>query len=109
METIENKPVFIPYRRICSMEEYRAGHYNLYFAIRSAITGLMGTLMFFILAFALGSMSYIQAIALNIASFASSVILSKVFHGSIQSLVRRIFAYMEKHKRTEKVVLKFFE
>jgi hypothetical protein len=88
------------------MKKEEASRYNIYFIIRSAIAGLMGFLIFSFLAWLLKTLTYVQAIIISFIAFASPVVLSKVFHEKIESLVEKIFIFLERHKKIKRFVLK---
>ena len=68
------------------MKNNDASRYNLYFVIRSLITGLIGFLLFSVLAFIFGNLTYVQAIILSFICFVSPAILSKSFPSNLANL-----------------------
>jgi uncharacterized membrane protein YuzA (DUF378 family) len=91
------------------MDSTEASSYNLYFIVRSIITASIGFTTFSLVALMLGNMSGTQAIAVSFISFAYPLLLTKIFHKRIRSLVRRVLNFMQKHKQVERLVMKILE
>ncbi|WP_455277641.1 hypothetical protein [[Eubacterium] cellulosolvens] len=86
-------------------KEDRANRYNLYFIIRSMITGSMGFFTFSIIVSLLGNLKGVEAIIISFFSFAYPVILTKLFHENIKRLVERTFLFLERHKKIKKLII----
>jgi hypothetical protein len=92
-----------------AMNTSEVSSYNLYFIVRSIIIASIGFATFSLIALILGTLSGTQAIAVSFISFAYPLLLTKILHTRIQSLVRTALGFLQKHKQLESLVMKILE
>ena len=79
---------------------------RLYFVIRSVIMGLIGSLMYFLVVWYLGTIDAAQAVFLGLFVFVTSLVISRVFDTQIVRASKRMFSLLNKYKWLRTFVLK---
>lgn len=80
--------------------------FNLYFIIRSTISATIGFIIFSLIAWSLGTLTYLQAILASLASFLIPLFVLNVFHEYFQIIVKDCFVFLKRHKKLERFILK---
>lgn len=80
--------------------------FNLYFIIRSTISATIGFIIFSIIAWSLGTLTYFQAILASLASFLIPLFVLNIFHEYFKLIVEEAFAFLKRHKRLERFIVK---
>jgi hypothetical protein len=83
--------------------------YNLYFIIRSIITSLSGFAIFSTTVYLLRNVSYVEAIIISFISFSIPTVASSVLHERIERFEKNVLFYLDRHKRTERIIVKILK
>jgi hypothetical protein len=81
---------------------------RLYFIIRSYIMGVVGGVVFPLMALILGSINFIQAIFLGFFSFLASLAISRYFESPIERITKKTLVWLNRHQKIRKFIMKRF-
>lgn len=70
--------------------------------------GQIGAYIFLITIFFVGKIDFIQALVIGAFAFILSLIVSRFFERIIDSAVKRIVNFLQRHSRIENLILKYF-
>jgi hypothetical protein len=79
---------------------------RLYFAIRSVIMCLVGSLIYFLVVWYLGAIDATQVVLLGILVFITSIVVSRLFDRQVVKVSKKIVTLLKKNKQLRIFVLK---